>query len=199
MGVEIGAKFGLLRGGREDPGVPEGRRAAGGPIRARPDAVYRSVYQVDLSTMEPQVALPHTVDNVNRGPGGRDPFIDQCFIGSCTNARLEDLEAAAGCSKRRIHPDSADRQPGLDRGVPAAMHGVFRHFPRPPGPLFPNPTCGACQGVHTGLLAPRKVHRLGQPRISKGRMEPRVGSIPGLAGDGGGLRHWRKDCRSARA
>src|ERR1039458_8424410 len=75
-------------------------------MEADPDASYLAVHKVPLSEIGPQVALPHEVDHVVPVGQAVGTVIQQAFIGSCTNGRLEDLEAAAAVLKgRTVHPE----------------------------------------------------------------------------------------------
>lgn len=173
MGVEIGAKFAFFEADEKTLEFLKGRTpkpaSAFGPDA---DAVYEAVYEVDLSSLEPQVALPHTVDNVKPISAVGEIKINQAFIGSCTNARLEDLQAAAEILKgRKIHPDARlIVTPASMEVYREAMHqGLFDIF-LDAGGIVQNPTCGACQGVHSGLLAPGERCISATNRNFKGRM-----------------------------
>ena len=65
------------------------------PLRSDPDARYERVLEVNVDDLEPQIACPHSVDNVKPVSKVEGVRIDQAFLGSCTNGRLEDLSAAA--------------------------------------------------------------------------------------------------------
>jgi 3-isopropylmalate/(R)-2-methylmalate dehydratase large subunit len=156
MGVEIGAKFAFFEADEKTLNFLKGRT----PRPARlfgpdPDAVYDAVHRVDLSDLEPLVALPHAVDNVKPVSQVGEIPIDQCIIGSCTNARLEDLDAAAEVLKgRKIHPDvRLIVSPASAEVYRSAMRGGLLEIFLDAGAIIQNPTCGACQGVHSGLLA----------------------------------------------
>ncbi len=60
-----------------------------------PDAVYEQIIDIDVSKLEPQIACPHTVDNVKTGCSVKGTKVNQIVIGSCTNGRLDDLAIAA--------------------------------------------------------------------------------------------------------
>src|SRR5262249_36983595 len=104
---------------------------------------------------EPQIACPHSVDNVKPLSEVGDVAIDQAVIGSCTNGRLEDLEAAARvlagrtvCGRTRLLVIPASQQiylEALELGYLEALVGA--------GAIINPPGCGPCVGVHQGILA----------------------------------------------
>jgi 3-isopropylmalate/(R)-2-methylmalate dehydratase large subunit len=106
MAVEAGAKTGLCAADEATRVFlkEQGREADFTPLAADPDADYEAVLDVDLSTLPPQVALPHTVDNVRAVGDAQNTAIDQVFIGTCTNGRLSDLRVAGALLRgRRVH------------------------------------------------------------------------------------------------
>ncbi len=173
MGVEIGAKFAFFEADEKTLEFLKGRTTK--PVSTfgpDPDAVYEKVYEVDLSSLEPEVAFPHTVDKVRPISEVGDVRIDQAFIGSCTNARLEDLQAAAEVLRgQKIHPEvRMIVTPASMEVYREAMHqGLFDIF-LDAGAIVQNPTCGACPGVHSGLLAPGERCISSTNRNFKGRM-----------------------------
>ncbi|MBC7120582.1 MAG: 3-isopropylmalate dehydratase large subunit, partial [Candidatus Methanosuratus sp.] len=92
MAIEMGAKTGIVNPDSKTIEYTGVKEAA---FRSDPDAKYLETRELDLSELEPQVAMPHSVDNVKPVSEIGDVPVDQVFIGSCTNGRLEDLEAAA--------------------------------------------------------------------------------------------------------
>jgi 3-isopropylmalate/(R)-2-methylmalate dehydratase large subunit len=173
MGVEIGAKFAFFEA---DEKTLEFLSGLTGRMATRfgPDsgASYEAIHEIDLSCLEPQVAFPHTVDNVRAISAVGDVPIDQAFVGSCTNARLEDLQAAAEVLRgRKIH--SGVRMivvPASMKIYREAMHqGLWDVF-LDAGAIIQNPTCGACYGGHTGLLARGERCISSTNRNFKGRM-----------------------------
>jgi 3-isopropylmalate/(R)-2-methylmalate dehydratase large subunit len=173
MGVEIGAKFAFFEADEKTLEFLKGR--VDKPLDKfgpDPDAVYETVYEVDLPSLEPQVAFPHTVDNVKPVSEAGGIEMNQAYIGSCTNARLEDLQIAAEILKgNSIHPDTRlIITPASMEVYREAMHlGLFDIF-LDAGAIVQNPTCGACQGVHTGLLAAGERCISSTNRNFKGRM-----------------------------
>ncbi|MEM2869145.1 MAG: 3-isopropylmalate dehydratase large subunit [Thermoplasmata archaeon] len=135
-------------------------------------AVYERELELNLSSLEPQVACPHSVDNVKDIRDVEGIEIDQAFLGSCTNGSLEDLQAAARIlRKRRVQKGvrlivaPASRRVyivGLRRGLIATLVGA--------GALVLSPGCGPCLGAHMGLLAPGEVCISTTSRNFRGRM-----------------------------
>jgi len=148
-------------------------------VRSDPDAFYEATLKYDLSGLEPQIACPHTVDNVRpvREVEG-EPF-HQALIGTCTNGRLEDLEAAVKMLKgRKIHPSvralvlPASRAVYLD-----ALRQGFLEILSEAGCVILNPGCGPCLGAHEGLLAAGEVVVSTSNRNFRGRMGNRDSEI----------------------
>lgn len=119
------------------------------------DAEYDEVYDIDLSTIDYTVACPHLPDNTRLASELSDIVIDQSVIGSCTNGRLSDLEAAAKILEGRkvkkgvrviVFP--ATQQIYLD----AMKLGYLEIFVKA-GCVVSAPTCGPCLGGHMGILA----------------------------------------------
>jgi len=120
-----------------------------------PDARYASVLEIDVSRIEPQVAFPHLPSNVKGLSRVGSIKIDQVFIGSCTNGRLEDLRLAAGLLKGRevapyVRLIVIPTTPDIYRT--AMSEGLFEIF-LAAGAVISPPTCGACLGGHMGILA----------------------------------------------
>ena len=93
------------------------------PVRADVDARYASVKEYDVSRLSPQVAKPHTVDNGATVESLSGVKIDQAFLGTCTNGRLEDLEIAAKIMKG--HKVAS----GVKLLVAPASQGIFLQAP----------------------------------------------------------------------
>lgn len=157
MAVEIGAKFGLFP---SDDVTDAYLRASGQPgaetFAADPDARYELVHEIDLSGLVPQVALPHEVDRVTPVTEAEGTSIQQAFIGSCTNGRIDDLRAAAAVLEgRRIAPGVRLIVAPASRGVlkEALESGILTTLVEA-GASVITPGCGPCFGGHSGLLAP---------------------------------------------
>jgi 3-isopropylmalate/(R)-2-methylmalate dehydratase large subunit len=124
-----------------------------------------------VDDLEPQIACPHKVDNVKPISEVAGTAINQSFIGSCTNGRLEDLQVAASILKgKTINPDTrllvvpASHEVYLN----ALEAGIIKTLVEA-GAMFSNPSCGACFGGHIGLLAPGEVGLTTSNRNFQGR------------------------------
>jgi 3-isopropylmalate/(R)-2-methylmalate dehydratase large subunit len=155
MAVELGAKFGLFPA---DGTTLAHFRTCGvdaDPFGPDPDAEYEQVIAADLETLDPQVALPHAVDNVRPVREIEGIAIDQAFIGSCTNGRLEDLRIAAQIlAGRRVHSHTRLLVAAASREIErrAAGEGLLSTLLDAGALLLPT-GCGPCFGGHLGLLA----------------------------------------------
>lgn len=177
MGVEIGAKFALFAADRKTIAylskfVNQREKALLTPFQADPDAFYEQTYELDVSNLEPQVAFPHDVSNVKSISEVGEVKIDQAFLGSCTNGRLEDLELAAKIIKGgKVHPETrmivfpASWKIYLE----AMSRGILRTLIEA-GAVIGNPGCGPCLGGHMGLLAAGEKCIASSNRNFKGRM-----------------------------
>lgn len=174
MSVEAGAKAGLFAADNvtkaylEDAGRGEDFTA----LAPDDDAVYEKTFSFDLGEIEPTVSFPHTVDNTRKVGEARGIKIDQAFIGTCTNGRLEDLRIAAEIVKGKkvasgvrflIVP--ASRKVYLE----ATREGLMETFIEAGGVIQP-PGCGPCVGIHQGVLGDGEVCISAQNRNFKGRM-----------------------------
>jgi 3-isopropylmalate/(R)-2-methylmalate dehydratase large subunit len=173
MGIELGAKFAILPA---DEVVLDYVRARTDepfePVHTDPDAHYESVYEIDLSGLEPLVACPHDVGNVKPVGAVAGTKIDQAFIGSCTNARYEDLEAAARILRgREVHPETRlIVTPASKRVYDQALRAGIIEVLSAAGAVITSSDCGACPGFHMGLLGDGEVCIASQNRNYQGRM-----------------------------
>lgn len=136
------------------------------------DAEYETILDFNASTLEPQIARPHQVDNVVPIPQVEGIKLDQVFLGTCTNGRLEDLEAAAKIlDGNKIHPDTRMIINAASKEVytKAMEKGLIRTFIEA-GCIVNNPGCGPCAGSHQGILAPGETCLSTANRNFKGRM-----------------------------
>ena len=120
-----------------------------------PDAAYASVLEIDVSQIEPQVAFPHQPSNVRGISQVGSVKIDQVFIGSCTNGRIEDLRIAAHILRNRtvapyVRLIIIPATPEIYRT--AMTEGLFEIFLDAKA-VISAPTCGPCLGGHMGVLA----------------------------------------------
>jgi homoaconitate hydratase family protein len=143
------------------------------------DADYETILKVDVSALEPQLACPHTVDNVKKVSELEGLPFHQAVIGTCTNGRIEDLIAAAQILKgRKVHPGlrvliiPASRKEYLR----ALQEGILEVLVDS-GCLILNPGCGPCLGAHQGVLAPGEIALSTANRNFRGRMGSRDSKI----------------------
>ncbi len=174
MSTEMGAKAAIVRPDARTLGYLARRGAGPGvpAVRADPDAVYEGRLDVDASGLEPLVACPHSVDNVKPVSEVAGHPIDQAVIGSCTNGRLEDFEAAARVLEgRRVHRNvrlllvPASRAVILD-GIRGGVLGSLLES----GAVLGSPGCGPCLGAHQGVLAAGETCISTTSRNFRGRM-----------------------------
>lgn len=123
-------------------------------IRSDADAQYEQVIKYDAETIPPLVACPHNVDNVKPAAELENVTIDQAFLGSCTNGRLEDLEIAAKILKgKKIHPDVRFIVVPVSREV--YKHAIEKGYIESlaeAGAMINHPACGLCAGRSGGIL-----------------------------------------------
>jgi 3-isopropylmalate/(R)-2-methylmalate dehydratase large subunit len=174
MAVEAGAKVGLFPGDRvtEDFLVQHGRGDSYKPIYPDAEANYEQVISVSLDRLEPMLSLPHSVDNVRPVTGVKGIKIQQAFIGTCTNGRLEDLAVAAEILKgNKRHPDTRLLIAPASRQVlaQAAESGYVESLLEAGAAILP-PGCAACLGLHQGVLGDGEVCISTANRNFKGRM-----------------------------
>jgi len=177
MGVELGAKFAFFEADQKTvdyllPYVQEKAKKKVGFFKADPDALYEQTYEVDVSRLEPQVAFPHDVGNVRPISQVGDIRVDQAFLGSCTNGRLEDLEIAAVLLKgKKVHPETRliVFPASWEIYLEALRRGVLETLIEA-GAVVCNPGCGPCLGGHMGLLASKERCISSSNRNFKGRM-----------------------------
>lgn len=175
MSVEAGATSGIvpaddetLRYLREEAGVTD----ALAPEQPDADAVYERVIEIDVSQLEPQIACPHTVDNVHPIGKVAGTKVHQIVIGSCTNGRLDDLEVAARILKgKKVAKDVRMLVfPASGRiYAQALLKGYVGDFVQA-GAVVMNPGCGPCLGVHEGALGDGETALSTTNRNFKGRM-----------------------------
>jgi homoaconitate hydratase family protein len=180
MSAEMGAKNGYFAPDDKALKWLEGR--ARGPFvveASDPDAAYESVLACDLDALEPQVACPHAVDNVKPVSAVAGKPVHQVLIGTCTNGRLEDLEAAAAILKGRkvragvrVLVIPASWQVYLEALKTGALAALVEA-----GCVILNSGCGPCLGAHEGLMAAGEVCLSTSNRNFRGRMGHRDSEI----------------------
>ncbi|MFC2066023.1 3-isopropylmalate dehydratase large subunit [Chloroflexota bacterium] len=174
MSVEVGAKVGLFPADAitKDYLEVQGRGDRYQPLSPDPDAVYERIIEVDASKLVPMVAKPHLVDNVAPVSEVAGTKIDQVFIGSCTNARLDDLAIVASIlDGNKCHPQTRLIIAPASRTVylEALKKGYIEIFINA-GAVLVNPGCSVCGGIHQGVLGDGEVCLATTNRNFKGRM-----------------------------
>ncbi len=122
-------------------------------LKSDRDAVYSEVLEYDVSKIKPQVAKPHTVDNISPVSRLKDVKIDEACIGTCTNGRLEDLKIAASILRqRRVHKYVKLIIAPASRAIfeEAIEKGIVSNFVKAGGCVV-SPGCGPCVGTHNGV------------------------------------------------
>lgn len=175
MTVEAGATSGIvqpdqetLRYLKEEAGVTEKIEIFG----PDPDARYDQVIEIDASRLDPQVACPHTVDNVKPIDQVAGKTINQIVIGSCTNGRLDDIEIVAGIleGKKVARGVRMLVFPASSRIYLEAIKKGYVSALMEAGAVVMNSGCGPCLGVHQGALADGDAALATTNRNFKGRM-----------------------------
>lgn len=172
MAVEAGAKTGLFEPDEITVDYVKSRgREPVGLFTSDPDAKYEAVYTYDLGELEPMVAIPHSVDDVHPVSEYGDVKIDQCFIGSCNNGRIESLRLAAHILKgRKVHPfvklliSPASNEVYLQ----ALAEGLVDTFIAS-GAIMLNSNCSVCWGSCQGVIGEGEVLLSTGTRNFKGR------------------------------
>ncbi|MFA5145240.1 MAG: 3-isopropylmalate dehydratase large subunit [Candidatus Omnitrophota bacterium] len=175
MVVEMGAKAGFMPQDKKTVDwlrqrVPRDKEIL--PVKAGRNAKYKKVLEFDISRLKPQVAMPHSVDNVTSAGELKNIRINEAFLGTCTNGRLSDLKAAATILKSRkvsaevkfiIAPSSREIfLSALDLG----LVDIFVKA----GAVIVAPGCGPCVGTHNGIPADGEIVISSANRNFKGRM-----------------------------
>ncbi len=175
MAVEMGAKTGIIEPDEKTIKYLEDMNVDVDPqgiLKSDPDAKYTAKLQFDMSDLEPQVACPHSVDNVKPISKVEGTPINQAFLGSCTNGRIEDLRLAAKIlDGRKVKRGVRMIVIPISRRIylQALKEGLIETF-IDAGCVVCNPGCGPCVGAHQGILAPGEVCVSTSNRNFKGRM-----------------------------
>ncbi|MHA1264631.1 MAG: 3-isopropylmalate dehydratase large subunit [Candidatus Helarchaeota archaeon] len=181
--MELGAKFAFgppdskiidfLKGRTETPITKDDL------VTSDENATIIRTIELDVSDLEPQVACPHTIDNVKPISELKDVPVDQAFIGSCTNGRLEDLKVAAEILKgRKVNKKTrlliipATQEIYLN----AIKEGILETLINAEA-IICNPNCGPCFGAHMGMLAANENCISASNRNFKGRMGSELAGI----------------------
>lgn len=173
MAIEAGAKAGIIEPDEKTVEWVKSRTEEKFKVvKNDPDADFEEVIKMDVSNLEPQVAMPPS-------PGDSVPVsevegikINQAFLGSCTNGRIEDLRAAAKIMKGKKIPREVKGIviPASREVYTQAMHEGLLDIFMDAGNVICNPHCGPCIGGSSGLLGPGEVCISSSNRNFIGRM-----------------------------
>ena len=199
MAVEAGAKCGLIASDSETARYlgSVGREADWTPLAADPDASYGGVRDIDVSALEPMIARPPQEDNVVpvTDPSVLGLRVDEVYLGSCTNARFEDIAVFCGILKgnevakgTRLFVTPASRDV-WDKCLRAGLFNVLLDA----GAVINSPGCGACPGVHGGIPGDGEVvlsttnrnytGRMGNPNASVYLASPATAAVAAIYGE----------------
>ena len=174
MAVEAGAKVGLIASDEVTKAylIAQGRGEEFKPLQADADACYERVITIDAGRLEPTLAAPHTVDNTHPVTELAGTAIDQVFIGSCTNGRLEDLAIAASIMRgKRVAPNvRCIVVPASRKILLEALKAGYVETLVEAGAIILAPGCGPCVGVHEGILGDGEVSLNASNRNFQGRL-----------------------------
>ena len=181
MAVEAGAKCGLFIA---DDKTKEFLRRRGREDKFRQilpdsDAEYERVIKINAEDVSYTVSCPHTVDNIKNADELGHIKVNQVYVGTCTNGRIEDLRIVAEILKgRKVHPDVRMLICPASKDVykNALEEGLIDIFVEADAAVLP-PGCGPCVGVHAGILGDGEVCLATQNRNFQGRMGNTKGLI----------------------
>ena len=182
MAVEMGAKNGIIEPDETTRKFLEGRVKTLPKLellKSDKDAVYERTVEFDVSKMEPQIACPSSVDNVKPVSETGDIPIEQAFIGSCTNGRIEDLRLAAQILKGKRVKDGVRALviPASQEVYRQALNEGLLEVFTDAGAIVCGSACGPCLGGHIGLLAADEVCVSTSNRNFIGRMGSTKASV----------------------
>ena len=181
MAVEAGAKVGIFPSDEiaRKYLIEQGRATDYQPITADSDAIYERTISIDLSRLEPMVSQPHTVDNTIPAKELAGTRVQQVLIGTCTNGRLEDLRIAAQILKgKKRHPQTRlVITPASRKILLAAIEAGYIETLIEAGAVIMPPGCGACLGLHQGVIGDGESCLSTANRNFKGRMGSAEGFV----------------------
>jgi 3-isopropylmalate/(R)-2-methylmalate dehydratase large subunit len=172
MAIEAGAKSGIIAADQKVVEYLRGRTKREPVVYAADaDAEYANVLEIDVTDIEPQIAMPYLPSNVC-GVSQIGPVrIDQVVIGSCTNGRIEDFRAAASVLKGKVIAPQVRMiviPATNDVYLDMMKEGLLETYVKAGASISP-PTCGPCIGGHMGVLAENEVGLYTTNRNFKGR------------------------------
>lgn len=176
MAVEMGAKTAYMQPNKDVLDYVEKRAVRPYEVQyTDPDFKYEESYVFDVSKMEPQLACPHSVDNVDtltNVVAKCEIKLDQGYIGSCTGGREEDIAIAAEILRGKHIPKYTRLVvvPASAEVMTACIEKGYIQDLMKAGATITSPGCGACLGAHEGVLAPNEVCITSTNRNFPGRM-----------------------------
>ncbi len=176
MAVEMGAKTAYMQPNQDVLDYVEKRAVRPYEVQVTdPDFQYEETYVFDVSSLEPQLACPHSVDNVRPLPEvlqEREVKVDQGYIGSCTGGREEDIAEAAKILSGKHIPEYTRLVvvPASSEVMLSCLEKGYIQDLMKAGATITSPGCGACLGAHEGVLAPGEVCISSTNRNFPGRM-----------------------------
>lgn len=190
LSIEVGAKAGLI----PPTGAPAAGLAVPAWLAVQPAAQMLQRVDIDLGQLEPQVSVPHFVDNVVDLTDLGRVAVDVVYLGTCTNGRYEDMAAAASILRgRRLAPGMRMLiVPASSESLRQASEDGTLSTLLAAGATLGTPGCGACIGRHMGVLAPGEVcvftgnrnfrGRMGSPEANIYLTSPEVAAATALTG-----------------
>lgn len=163
MSIELGAKAGIVPPVGLGLDVPEW-------LFVDENATYAQTVTIDLDELEPQVAIPHSVDDVVDVSSVAGTAVDAVFLGTCTNGRYEDMHIAAQLLKGRRLTSRLIVSPASSIEMRRAADDGTLSILLEAGATLTTPGCGPCMGRHQGTLAEEDVCLSTGNRNFKGRM-----------------------------
>ena len=181
MAVEAGAKCGLFVADDKTKEYlnSKGRGEKFSSIKPDRDAVYERIIEINAEDIEPTVSCPHTVDNTKLAKELHDVKVNQVYVGTCTNGRIEDMRTVAKILKgRKVHEGVRMLICPASREIykQALKEGLLEIFMDANAVILP-PGCGPCVGIHAGILADGEVCLTTQNRNFQGRLGNTKGFI----------------------
>ena len=181
MAVEAGAKAGLFIADEKTKEFlkSRGREDKFRSIKPDTDAIYERIIKINAQDINHTVSCPHTVDNTKPVEELKNVKVNQVFVGTCTNGRIEDLRTVAKILKgKKVNKDVRMLicPASKDIYLQALEEGLITTFVEANASILP-PGCGPCVGVHAGTLADGEVCLATQNRNFQGRMGNTKGFI----------------------